>query len=78
MAKRNLTLQLDDSVVQDARLLAAQRGRSISGLVADELTRLIDENHAYTEAKERSLRRLARGFDLGGGPYATRDELHER
>jgi hypothetical protein len=34
MARRNLTLQLDEAVIRKARVLAARRGTSISGLVA--------------------------------------------
>ena len=36
MAKRNLTVQLDEEVIRQPKLLAARRGTSISGLVARE------------------------------------------
>ncbi len=37
MTKRNLTVQLDEDVIQQAKVLAARRGTSVSTLVAPEL-----------------------------------------
>lgn len=36
MAKRNLTVQLDEEVIHGAKVAAAKRGTSVSGLVAQE------------------------------------------
>ena len=48
--KRNLTVQLDDDVIRRAKVLAAKRGTSVSGLVAAELDRLVAEDERYEEA----------------------------
>ena len=39
VTKRNLTVQLDEDVIQQAKVLAARRGTSVSTLVAAELSR---------------------------------------
>jgi hypothetical protein len=36
----------------------------------------VDE--AYERAKKHALTIMRPGFHMGGGPYPTRDELHER
>jgi len=75
---RNITLTLDDGLIQRVRVLAARRNRSISALLREELARLVDEDEAYEAAKRTALARLERGAHLGGGPLPSRDELHER
>ncbi|MBI4543328.1 MAG: hypothetical protein HY705_09875 [Gemmatimonadetes bacterium] len=76
--KRNLTLRLDSGAIRKAKLLAAQRGTSVSEL----LQRFVDErlraDDAYEGARRQALELLDRGFRLGGRIGATRDELHER
>jgi predicted transcriptional regulator len=77
--QRNITLTLDDDIIHKARVLAAgRRNRSVSALLREELTRLVDEDEAYETAKRAALARLERGSHLGGGPLPSRDELHER
>jgi hypothetical protein len=44
MAKRSLTVQLDDDVIHRAKVTAAKRGTSVSGLVAQQLQRLADSD----------------------------------
>jgi plasmid stability protein len=77
--QRNLTLSLDEDLIQKARVLAARRRRSVSALLREELTRLVAEDDAYEAAKRVALSRLEQGGShLGGGPLPTRDELHDR
>jgi hypothetical protein len=78
MGKRNLTVQLDDEVIRKAKVLAAQHSTSISGLVAHEIERLVDEHDAYQAARCRALDRMTKRFSLGGPPYPRREELYER
>ena len=77
-AKQNLTVQLDREVVRRAKILAAQRGTSVSGLVASSIARMVDEEEGYEVAQRRALAFLEKGFRLGGRVHATREELHER
>jgi predicted transcriptional regulator len=75
--KQNLTISLDQETIRKARILAARRSTSISGLVAQQIESLIGEQEAYERAKQHALALLEKGFHLGG-KQATRDELHER
>lgn len=78
--KQNVTLSLPREVVREAKIIAARKDTSISALMGGMLRELIDEERGYRAAKERSLRRLREGFDLGSGGKSgwARDELHER
>ena len=76
--QRNITLSLDEDLIQKARVLAARCSRSISALLREELARLVAEDDAYEAAKRVALHRLEQGSHLGGGPLPTRDELHDR
>jgi len=77
-AKQNLTVSLDRQTIQKARILAARRSTSISGLLARQIEILVGEEEAYERAKQQALAMLDQGFDLGGVIRASRDELHER
>lgn len=53
--KRNLTIQLDDSVINDVKAVAARRGTSVSGLVSAYLAQLAKEDAAYVRARQGAL-----------------------
>jgi hypothetical protein len=76
-SKQNLTVRLDSKVIHKARILAAQRGTSISQLVASSIERLVAGDERYQSAQERGLALLRKGLDLGFAP-GDRDGLHER
>jgi len=76
--KRNLTISLDPQIIQKARIIAVKRSTSISGLVAEQIEALVGDDDAYERASASAIARLERGYRLGGGPYARRDELHDR
>jgi len=77
MTRTNLTIQIDDSVVRRARIVAAKRGTSVSALVALELDRLVEQDERYEVAARRATDLLARATDRGGRTW-QRDELHAR
>ncbi len=77
MARRNLTVQVDEDVIKRARVSAAKRGTSISGLVARQIEDLVEKDSRYEDAKRRALD-LLRGSAPRGGRRWTRQELHER
>ena len=78
--RQNITLSLPREVVREAKVIAAQRETSISALMARVLKELVEEEHGYRAARERSLNRLEDGLDFGTGGKRgwSRDELHER
>jgi predicted transcriptional regulator len=75
--RQNLTVSLDKQLVQRLRVIAAERGTSISGMLSDELRRIVERSEEYESAKRRALAALEAGFHLGGEP-ASREELHDR
>ena len=80
MEQRNLTLKLDADLYKEVKVLAAKRDTSISALVADKLTELVEEESGYAAAQVRALSLLEQGFALGtkGKVTWSRDALHER
>jgi hypothetical protein len=76
--KTNITLKLDSEILREVRILAAEQGRSISGLLSEKLQEVLRERKRYDRARKRALARLKEGLDLGWTPPASRDELHER
>ena len=76
--KQNVTVSLSEDTLRKARVLAARRSTSISGLLAEQIEALVGADEAYERARRAALGFLARGFHLGGAITSTRDELHER
>ena len=76
--KQNVTISLDRKTIQKARIVAARRSTSISGLLARQIEILVGEEEAYERAERQAMALLDRGFHLGGVIRASRDELHER
>jgi hypothetical protein len=76
--KQNVTISLDRQTIRKAKIVAARRSTSISGLLARQIEILIGEEEAYERAERQALTLLDQGFHLGGEIRASRDELHER
>lgn len=75
--KRNLTVQLDDEVVQRAKVLAARRGTSVSALVAHELQQLVEADERYEKAWRQARKAMGQAQSHGGRRW-QRDDLYER
>jgi hypothetical protein len=67
---QNLTLKLPVDTVRRIKVIAAERGASISGLLAEKLEELVGEDAEYDAARRRALEWLAQGWRLGGRPPA--------
>jgi Family of unknown function (DUF6364) len=76
VARRNLTLQLDEDTIRQAKILAAKRGTSISGLVARELELLVARDARYEEARRRAVEIMAASAEHGGRTW-RREDLYE-
>jgi hypothetical protein len=76
--KQNLTVTLAPETVQKAKVLAAKRSTSISGLVAAQIEALVDADEAYERAHRAALDLMERGFHMGGVHSIPREELHDR
>jgi hypothetical protein len=78
MIKQNVTVSLSQQTLRKAKILAARRGSSISGLLAQQIEILVGEEEAYERAERQAALLLDQGFHLGGVIRASRDEWHER
>jgi predicted transcriptional regulator len=75
---KNITVSVDDQIYRRARIIAAERGTSVSALVQQflgNLTRGGDENERLKQA-EALLREGITEFRAGD--RLPRDELHQR
>jgi len=77
---QNVTLSIPKSILRKAKILAVQKNTSLSGLLTQTLFDLVAHQEAYTQARQRNLRLLKNGIDLGTQGQATwkREALHER
>jgi hypothetical protein len=63
---QNLTLKLPAETIRKAKIVAAERGASISALVAQKIEELVGEDAEYESAKRRAFEWLRQGWHLGG------------
>jgi hypothetical protein len=68
MKSQNVTLRLSSDTIRKIKVVAAERGSSISSLLATKLEELVGEDAEYQAARRRALEWLAQGWHLGGRP----------
>ena len=76
VAKRNLTIQLDEATIRQAKIIAAHRGLSLSSLVAQQLSELAEADQRYERARAVALAALA-DTTGGGAPSWHREDLYD-
>jgi hypothetical protein len=76
--KQNITLSINKDLIRKAKILAAQKQTSISGMLSQELQKIIDDSEEYELFKRKALININQGFHLGGKIAVARQELHER
>jgi hypothetical protein len=75
---RNITLSIDEAVLDEVRVYAAKRNTTVNGLVRDYLNRLAEQEDRTVRARRR-LRELMDRSTLEVGPITwKRDDLYER
>lgn len=80
MDTQNITLSLPKSMLARIKVLAAQRGTSVSRILVTALEDVVQRDRTYERARRKHLALLRRPLNLGsrGARSWTRDELHER
>ncbi len=75
---KNITVSVPDEVYRTARIRAAERGSSVSAMVAEYLGSLTGGNDEFArlEAQQRRIQRQIRRFRAGD--RVTREEIHCR
>lgn len=76
--KQNVTISISRRLLKKAKILAAERETSVSGLLAHQIEVLVSNEEAYERAARQALTLMDQGFHMGGVIRASRDELHER
>jgi hypothetical protein len=75
---KNITLAIDEAILDEVRVYAAKRNTTVNGLVRDFLGRLAEQEDRTARARRR-LRELMDQSTLEVGPVTwTRDDLHDR
>jgi hypothetical protein len=73
---KNLTITVEESALEWARIEAAKRNSSVSRLVGEMLSDKMRQEDAYAQAIRKATK-----FETWGesdGSYLTRDELYDR
>ena len=80
MDKQDITLSLPRSLLRKAEKIAMEQNRSLSELMAELLTELVEREDQYASAERKHLALLAQDTDLGtnGTISWTRADLHKR
>ena len=73
---KNVTVTMEDSVAEWARLEAARRNTSVSRLVGELLAEKMRHDDAYERAMREALE--FKSWGSSDGRYPTREESHER
>ncbi len=72
---KNVTVTMEDSVAEWARLEAARRNTSVSRLVGEMLAEKMRRDDAYERAMQEWLQRDV-NYRSNGSPNPTRDEIY--
>jgi plasmid stability protein len=75
---KNITVSVPDDVYRAARIRAAERGSSVSSLVAEYLRSLSDRDAELARSRATWNEVAAEIRDFRGDDRLGREELHER
>ena len=75
---KNVTIALNDSLLREARRIAADRSTTLNAMIREFLQELADCESQTARARKRIVE-LCRASQAEVGPKTwTRDDLHER
>ena len=80
MQTQNVTLTLPRQTLRQAKIVAAKRQTSVSGLMLKALEEMLAKETGYAKARARHLALINHAPDLGtrGKIASRRETLHER
>jgi hypothetical protein len=79
MAPGNVTIQLDEDLIRDAKVLAAEKGMSLSAMMAQEIRERLAARARREHARQVALESMAEAAGTDRmAPRWTREELHAR
>ena len=71
---KNVTITVEDTALEWARIEAAKRNTSVSKLVGQMIAEKMRSNDAYAVAMREALK--FESWGASDGPYLTRDEIY--
>ena len=78
MKRLNVTLALEEDLLQEARAIAARQHTSVNEMMRQYLRQIVGQEHRRQAAWERIKDLLEEPPVRIGGPLPKRDELHAR
>jgi plasmid stability protein len=75
---KNITISVPDDVYRDARIRAAERGSSVSALVAEYLRSLSDREAGFATLEKQQKRVQNEIARFSARDRLDRDEIHRR
>ena len=72
---KNVTIRLDETIVRKCRHAAVEEDKSLSQWIADLMVQAVTAADVHQDARARALKRLEKGFSLGGAPL-SREEIY--
>jgi plasmid stability protein len=75
---KNITISVPDDVYRDARIRAAERGTSVSALVADYLRSLSERGAGFATLEKQQKRVQNEIARFSARDRLDRDEIHRR
>ncbi|GAB3929958.1 hypothetical protein GCM10011575_28450 [Microlunatus endophyticus] len=75
---KNVTVSVPDDVYRDARIKAAEQGRSVSALVADYLRSLSSQDSEFDRLRALQEQVFERVEGFSASDRLSRDEVHDR
>lgn len=76
--RKNITLSVDEKLINKARSIASQKHTTISYLIREYLEDYIRKNEVYDEAMLRMVKRFSQKPLSVGSKKWKREDLHER
>jgi hypothetical protein len=79
---KNITVTVGDDIYHKARVCAAERKSTVSALVKEFLTKIVEEESSF-ERMKREEDELRQNLRQGGGVFSaedrcSREDLHDR
>lgn len=75
---KNITVSVPDDVYRTARVRAAERGGSVSALVAEYLRSLSDDGSEFSRLEDRQTQMQGQIRRFRARDRLSRDEVHNR
>ena len=75
---KNITVSIPEDVYRRARIRAAERGCSVSALVAEYLSSLAETDETFSRLEAQQEEVLAEIAHFRGGDRLAREALHDR